>query len=331
MGIFISHTRVSSLPLGTWGVSVFLVLSGFLMAIAYCEKTLDTGLVPSLLFSWKKIISLYPLHILTMLLTLPLLSRIDLTEILHMAANVTLLQTWSPESTVYYSLNSVAWYLSVCLFVYFIFPAILKKLQAATSTWQLLIGAAIVVMAQSALAYLSFRFRNIEFGNNFFKWTAYILPLSRAGDFIVGSIFGFIFLRRNAEENIHPAIASVLELAASALALTSILYSAANLNMSWSAYSVWYLPGSLLLVYAFAINKGILTKLLTNKITVWIGDLSAYGFLLHQMVIRYLAKYATKITGLKLGNRTSAALAFVVTIILSVLYKKYLAALLASP
>lgn len=331
LGIFISHTGALSLPLGTWGVSVFLVLSGFLMAVAYHDKKLETGLVPSLLFGWKKVLPLYPLHLITMLLTLPILKSGISAILKYIAANVTLVQSWFPDSAVYYSINSVAWYLSVSLFIYFIFPTVLKKLQGATHTWQLLIGAVAVVAFQSALAYLAFRFRKIEVGDNFFKWICYIFPLSRAGDFLIGSIFGCIFLRANADKTTHPIVATVLELAGLVLTVGAILCPASKLKMSWSGYSLWYLPGSLLLIYAFAINKGILAKILTNKVTVWVGDLSAYGFLLHQLIIRYLARIVPKITDIKLTKPAYAVLAFLFTVVFSALYKKYFAPLLARP
>lgn len=331
LGIFLSHTRITSLPLGTWGVSVFLVLSGFLMTTAYYDKTLQTGFVPSLLFGWKKVLALYPLHILMMLAALPIFYKGIATTSVHIAANITLMQSWWPDSSVYFSLNSVAWYLSVCLFAYFVFPAVLKKLQRAASVKHLLIIAAVVIVLQNIPAYLTHHFRPIPIGDNFYKWVTYILPLSRVGDFIVGSVFGCIFVRRNREETLRPIAANVLELAALGLTLASILCSADKLNVWWSRYSLWYLPGALLLVYAFAINKGLLSKILTNKVTVWLGDLSAYGFLLHQMIIRYLQRLVPKVIGSHLSIPAYTVLAFLFTVAASVLYKKYLAARLAKP
>ena len=64
--IFLSHSRIGQLGcLGAWGVSVFFVLSGFLMLYSYYprEETPAFGLR----FAWRKIRTLYPLHLITML------------------------------------------------------------------------------------------------------------------------------------------------------------------------------------------------------------------------------------------------------------------------
>ena len=67
LAIFLSHTGLGNLGcLGAWGVSVFFVMSGFLMILSYMSKD-DTPPV-SLKFAWNKIRPLYPLHILMMLL-----------------------------------------------------------------------------------------------------------------------------------------------------------------------------------------------------------------------------------------------------------------------
>lgn len=52
IGIFASHTGM--LALGAWGVSIFLVLSGFIMFYAYIGRDLETGVEKNIMFSIKK-------------------------------------------------------------------------------------------------------------------------------------------------------------------------------------------------------------------------------------------------------------------------------------
>ena len=160
---------------------------------------------------------------------------------------------------------------------------------------------------------------------------AYILPLSRAGDFIVGSAFGCIFIHRARETNTKSAVATLLELAAFGLVVFSLTQSTKELNLKWTGCATWYLPGSVLLVYSFAMHKGLVSKLLTNRLTVWLGDLSAYGFLFHQVIIRYLRILIPKITDADLSKVTYAFISFAVTVAASVIYKKYFADTLAKP
>ena len=76
IGIFLSHCGVgilSSSGLGAWGVSVFLILSGFLMMINYyhSNRRIDCSIKGNLKFSLRKIRKTYPLHIVMMLSALP--------------------------------------------------------------------------------------------------------------------------------------------------------------------------------------------------------------------------------------------------------------------
>ncbi len=133
LGIFTSHCAATRL--GAWGVSVFFVLSGFVMTYTYYNRELEKTLKKCIQFSINKIKKLYPLHILMMLSALvfvvkELLTNFSIKSFVFVCGkvllNVTLLQTWIPSSSVYFSLNGVAWYLSVCLFIYAVFPIIIR-------------------------------------------------------------------------------------------------------------------------------------------------------------------------------------------------------------
>lgn len=71
LGIFLSHTEtIKHFEFGAWGVSVFIILSGFLMYYNHYDDKYDISIGESLKFSLKRIKKLYPLHIFTMLLAL---------------------------------------------------------------------------------------------------------------------------------------------------------------------------------------------------------------------------------------------------------------------
>lgn len=68
-GVFLSHTGLKWFgAAGHWGVSVFLVLSGFLMFVSYSDndRIKRISIRDNIDFSWRKIKKLYPLHICTM-------------------------------------------------------------------------------------------------------------------------------------------------------------------------------------------------------------------------------------------------------------------------
>lgn len=61
LSIFSQHCGVGSL--GALGVSVFLILSGFLMYYSYFDREIGHTFKECVLFSYTKISKLYPMHI----------------------------------------------------------------------------------------------------------------------------------------------------------------------------------------------------------------------------------------------------------------------------
>ena len=123
IGIFLQHAGAEHIKWSSLGVSVFFVLSGFLLVISNYERE-DTVLsfLTNFKYSCRKVKNIYPLHIITMVLCLLLdiLAIIRkwsvgraLTLLGETALNIPLLQSWYPKHSVNVSLNGVAWYLSV--------------------------------------------------------------------------------------------------------------------------------------------------------------------------------------------------------------------------
>jgi len=59
-------------------------------------------------------------------------------------------------------------------------------------------------------------------------------------------------------------------------------------------YNVLFTPSAVLLVWLLAVGKGIISRLLSAKPFLWLAGLSPYGFLIHQVLIRYMEWTADK-------------------------------------
>ena len=67
--VFLSHTELTLT--GPAGVSLFLMISGFCMTYTYLDKpdrVPEANLCSSLAFAKRKILKLYPLHLVTLLM-----------------------------------------------------------------------------------------------------------------------------------------------------------------------------------------------------------------------------------------------------------------------
>src|SRR5688500_5145250 len=108
------------------GISLFFILSGFLMAYHYGE-TFRGGLSPFWRYLWGRLTRIVPLHVLTLLLITPIVLAI--TPVLppgHVLlqswlANLLLLHAFIPLRS-FHIWNLPSWYLSTLLGLYVVFP-----------------------------------------------------------------------------------------------------------------------------------------------------------------------------------------------------------------
>lgn len=330
LGICTSHCRATAL--GAWGVSVFIILSGFVMYLTYKEKSLPDNVQGALFFSIKKIWKLYPLHILTMLSALVFMLK-DLLESFTIKScifdlgkvvlNIFLLQDWVPSASIYFSLNGVAWYLSLCLFLYFAFPFLMKWIRRIKSNKEALITIFVIYGAQILIGFLS-RYlpqSGVWILDNTSKWIIYILPLFRLGDFTIGCCLCYLYF--NLHHKLNTVIYSFLEIV-TLLAIIGSEYIYKNqvgfLSSEWFRYTMLYTLSSCAIVYLFAMKKGFITNIATNKFFIYLGNISAFTFLMHQMIIRYFDRIYGKLFNFDLNVWIKSLLILLLTILGAQIY-----------
>lgn len=321
LGIFASHSNITIFsPGGAWGVSVFLILSGFLMIYSYydTDRIDSDGVIYSIKFGINKIKKLYPLHIVTMLLAMPYLI-IDCLEhsgmnsvldsVIKTVTNTFLIQSWFPSIDIYFSLNAVSWYLSVSLFLYIMFPFILSRIREYKGIKTAIIVIIITYVIQLVMSFCSYLIQiNIIHNDRFIHWFAYIFPLSRLEDFVIGCNLGYVFIKVKKDNGISDRRYTWMEFGIIAvIAIQMIAYvlfvsipaktePSVSAENWWGVASMWTLS-SCALVFLFAFNKGNISRILTNKALLFIGNLSANAFLIHQIVYRYLNTFERKLLG----------------------------------
>lgn len=161
---------------GFMGVSLFYVLSGFVISLAN-DRWKD----------WRRyfigrVSRIYPSHLLVTatLFAMPLYALITHITREHSAstlfANLALLHAWSPNSNVFFSLNSVSWSLSVEMFFYVMF-IFLRRL-ADRYIYTLAIAGYLATLVGELL--LQDKARELT------HWMFYILPVTRLPEFMVG-------------------------------------------------------------------------------------------------------------------------------------------------
>lgn len=336
LGIFFSHAGFF-ISWSSLGVSVFCVMSGFLMAYHYDAVQLPTSPQLCLSFSWKKIKKLYPLHIITMVFAVTLYIAVTLQVgvtprkiiglVSKIALHVTLTQTWVPYNPINVSLNGVAWYLSVTLFLYFMFPRIKQVVERpgrlALPGLCALCGLILAVEIAACIPFIVF------FGvhSPVYTWFMYCFPVFRLGDFFIGCVMKRVFFECHVKD-MGTAKVTILELLATAITVLVYLWlSKPGGNIASAALrngTTAYIPMAALWVMLFAANRGLLTRLMSNRVTLFIGNISAYAFLIHFVITEY-ASHCLSFRGIRVdgwGRVLLVSAELLLSIGLSVLYKK---------
>lgn len=337
LAIFASHADFPFLR-ASWGVSIFFVLSGFLMYYNYKDKELDTKLKSVCKFSIRKIKKLYLLHIITTLaalffVALALISKdpsVTLKDtIVDVILNITLTKSLIPSYAHSLSLNGVSWYLSSYFIICFFIPCLIKLCKKNNDTDKSLLDIVFIFIIEIVI---SFSLKNIDSVNLGFisfqdvtnRYFSYVNPFFRLLDVYAGMKLCVIYLNKKTINN-NLVVTTINEFIVLAITIYSTYffnpYSISD-NPEWFKYSIMFFPISLVTIYVFARNSGYMIKILDNKFMRFLGNLSPYGFLIHHLIIRYFDFVFYEVLFININIHIRTLICFVLTVIICDMYSK---------
>jgi len=268
---------------GYIGVSFFFVLSGFILAYVY-QVPLRERSVSRRSFYLARFARVYPLHLLTLLLALPI-SRAQLlgvpveTAALKLSTQLSLTQSWVPRADVYGALNAPAWSISDEAFFYLVFPGLVVWLAGGlrrTPGWVYGGVAALVVGVILLMFVVPEDLQHAVF---------YINPGLRLVDFLLGILLFNLWRRYGSSAHWTARRATWLEVSSVLLlGLALVFHQRVPQVFRYSAY--YWLPVSAL-IYVFAHQAGALSRWLSTRPLVILGEISFAFYLVHQLIIRY--------------------------------------------
>jgi peptidoglycan/LPS O-acetylase OafA/YrhL len=284
---------------GYVGVSMFFVLSGFILAYNYSGD--NGGLtVSSTDFYIARIARIAPVYFFCMIFALPVFfSDMMLLGQGVAAAAVytfgaigmsgTLIQAWVPYPAFY--LNSPGWSLSNEAFFYLLFPAIIFLVRSRSIA--ALVGIAIagwlVAMAAPAL-YTIVTSDGHTIINHLTEGAGIAAlkynPMLRLPEFFIGALTGTIYLRRGPWEQKTSAILTPVLLVAviGVLSISNRLpYIIIHNGLLAPLYAVF--------IFALAGDRGFIASFLSSKAMVLLGEASFSLYLFHLPFARYMHRF----------------------------------------
>ena len=268
---------------GFVGVSFFFVLSGFIIAYNYQEKLKDNK-IDKRTFWVARIARIYPLHWLTLFIAAILGS--------YVIASGTL--DWLKHFLASLTLTN-AYIPRADYFFSFNSPS-----------WSL---------CCEQLFYICFPFTPEDEIKGF--W--YVNPITRFPDFIVGMLL-FQLYERLKNKNITVLQGSIIEISSIILFLIFYLY-AADIPKVYRYSCYYWLPVAVILI-SFSLQKGIFSRILSNRFLVIGGEISYSFYLIHLFVLLTYSEWQ-KENNLHTEWYISVPILFSIIILLSLLSYYY--------
>ncbi len=281
--------------IGYVGVSLFFVLSGFILVYTYAGR--DTS---PRAFWRARFARVYPAYIFSLIVTLPFFIFVLFFMPMQSGGNMemfawpkhhplaafllvpALLQSWIPGAALAW--NSVAWSLSVEAFFYLIFPAlIVLLLRRHNSTLMQLILACWAVSLAITMGYSMLNPDHaalIDDNSLGLFWLNVVKfnPLARLPEFLMGACCGFLFLRQSIDRKwATPLAASGLVSFIAVVSFRShIPYAVIHSGLLAPAFAA--------MIYGIALRPSW-ARVLEFKPLVLLGDASYSLYLLHSVVL----------------------------------------------
>lgn len=298
--IVFHHSRALRIPVPHYaydhGVSLFFVLSGFILAYVY-PKLDDWKSIRS--FIALRVARIWPVHAVALVFAAFLLLPVGNPTYLTFLTNLLMLHAWVPSAPWYFSYNPASWSISTELFFYLAFPLLIWQFHK-TYWWKWLASAGLVIILFALgrkLDLPAFTLADKITLHGIF----YVNPLARLIEFVTGMVayLGFVWLYARVEKlkSISPtgtAIgATVIEVLLFMLVIYFLMYRplyvmivenfGATVEKRWLAHTDSF-PLFPLLIIALAIGAGKVSKLLSTKLAVLLGEISYSIYLVHQVV-----------------------------------------------
>lgn len=182
---------------GHSGVTLFFVLSGFVLTINYFDKFPRLNFEGIKDFYVARIARIYPLY-LVVLIGYGVVFRFD--ELTVVAQHVFLVQAWSSNSDVSYAMNGPGWSLGVEAFFYLVFP--LAIYFSRPMLLQKGRAEALLVLCLTGIFMAALAFELTDLGglpendpNSMWRWL-YRNPVARLGDFFAGIALAAIYIKQ---------------------------------------------------------------------------------------------------------------------------------------
>lgn len=267
---------------GDLAVDLFFVLSGFVLAINNADRFSKWSALEHLRFAWQRLSRIYPLHFFLLLacavnvvliLTLSRAANLgDRYEVSYLLMSLLLVQNWGFSHELGW--NIPAWSISTEWAAYLLFPLVLIAVRACARSLMSLTVLGVIFCGLLAFAYESREAESL--GEQITQLGLLRCILGFALGVTLGAVHRWYRVQLQSWAGLAGVICVILVLAGTGL----------------DAPDYWFVPAaSGLLVVFLSVHEGLLTKILSQPLLVYLGEISYATYICH-FVIKDWVKFA---------------------------------------
>lgn len=282
---FVDHQYIFN-----FAVSFFFILSGFILMHRYGSKG-GFSFGP---FMKARFSRLWPAHLFWTLAAIWLIPigngvGIRVGEGIFdwwptLGLNLSMLHAWSPFRAHSFSFNGLSWSISTEMMLYCFFPLLLPGIRR-NWPWKLAITLALLIMMTWIGTFFPVRAGSQELQSTSFTYT---FPLARVFEFCLGMTAWLAWDSVRGHMRSGFFHRTVAEMVGAAIFVAGIVVSERlAVSMGVVAKVAAYLSLVALLV-TLSSGGGALSKLLSFKPLVYLGEISFSLYLSHQVIMRYI-------------------------------------------
>lgn len=307
-GLPVDMTCGGRLPLYL-GVSFFFVLSGFILTYVYPRLESRSAFRR---FLWARIARIWPCHVFAFaVMIVPIMADGMSPSILWRGgralpslANLSLVHSWVPLQSFYHAPNMPSWSVATEFGFYLAFPLLLWRLDR---NWPvkvagcLMLGVVLIGYCQrAAIPYEGARGPTTT-------GLLYMHPFARLLEFCVGMVAASFWRRFSPRLQFGRVMGTVVELATIGTLATNIYFwpeiatwivsttgADPTTSVVWLSQNVTCL-GFAALIFVAALERGWITRALSWRGLVFLGEISYAAYLLHWPLLSVFYQFETSL------------------------------------
>jgi peptidoglycan/LPS O-acetylase OafA/YrhL len=292
-------------------VSLFFVLSGFILAYVYprLNSAAECGR-----FWLARFARIWPCHAfaLSLLMLISHLSPVDLYHsdggsgtLTQWLANLFMVHAWIPVQGFFLRWNFPAWSISTEFGFYLLFPMLVLGFKR---TWHVKLVACLLLVAGLMKLGHVYQIPSNSEKSVSMQVLFYFHPLGRLLEFVLGMTTAHFWCTTVARIRLGRYLGTLVELAAITLVAVNLYYSMPMAlwvmksleltygDMPWLPHGCVCLSFALL-IFVVALEQGYISRLLCLPVFVFLGEISYAIYLLHAVLSTYMFNNARLFAG----------------------------------